>query len=626
VKTVRLTAAQALVRFLAAQHVERDGVELRFFGGCFGIFGHGNVAGIGEALYESPELLTYYQARNEQAMVHAAAGYARTKNRLGTLVCTTSIGPGATNMVTGAALATVNRLPVLLLPGDVFASRRPDPVLQQLEVPSAGDVSVNDCFRPVSRYFDRIWRPEQVIPAALQAMRVLVNQAETGTVTLAFPQDVQAEAYEFPEEFLRKRVWHIPRALPDAAALSAAAARVRAAQRPLIVAGGGVIYSEASEALRRLCEQTGIPVGETQAGKGSLRYDLPSALGAIGVTGTFAANRIAEDADLVIGVGTRWTDFTTASKTAFRNPDVAFINVNVADFDAAKHAGLALVGDARTTLEWLAELLEGWSVDDGYRAEAARLSLEWDDEVERLYTLAHGPLPAQSEVIGAVNSFSEPTDVVVCAAGSMPGDLHKLWRTRDPKGYHVEYGYSCMGYEIAGGLGVKLAAPEREVYVLVGDGSYLMLSSEIATSIQEGLKLTIVLVDNHGFNSIGSLSRSLGTDGFGTLYRYRRNGSIGLDSKPDPAALLPVDLAANAESLGAHVIRVTTIDELRAGLAAAKAETRTAVIAVEVDRYAGVPSYESWWDVPVAEVSEVASVRAAREEYEAARREERSHL
>jgi 3D-(3,5/4)-trihydroxycyclohexane-1,2-dione acylhydrolase (decyclizing) len=626
VKTVRLTAAQALVRFLAAQHVERDGVELRFFGGCFGIFGHGNVAGIGEALYESPELLTYYQARNEQAMVHTAAGYARAKNRLGTLVCTTSIGPGATNMVTGAALATVNRLPVLLLPGDVFASRRPDPVLQQLEVPSAGDISVNDCFRPVSRYFDRIWRPEQVIPAALQAMRVLVNQAETGTVTLAFPQDVQAEAYELPEEFLRKRVWHIPRALPDAAALSAAAARVRAAQRPLIVAGGGVIYSEASEALRRLCEQTGIPVGETQAGKGSLGYDLPSALGAIGVTGTFAANRIAADADLVIGVGTRWTDFTTASKTAFRNPDVAFINVNVADFDAAKHAGLALVGDARTTLEWLAELLEGWSVDDGYRAEAARLSVEWDDEVERLYTLAHGPLPAQSEVIGAVNSFSEPTDVVVCAAGSMPGDLHKLWRTRDPKGYHVEYGYSCMGYEIAGGLGVKLAAPEREVYVLVGDGAYLMLSSEIATSIQEGLKLTIVLVDNHGFNSIGSLSRSLGTDGFGTLYRYRRNGSIGLDSEPDPAAPLPVDLAANAESLGAHVIRVTTIDELRAGLAAAKAETRTVVIAVEVDRYAGVPSYESWWDVPVAEVSEVASVRAAREEYEAARREERSHL
>jgi len=626
VKAVRLTAAQALVRFLAAQYAERDGVERRFFGGCFGIFGHGNVAGIGEALYESPELLTYYQARNEQAMVHAAAGYARMRNRLGALVCTTSIGPGATNMVTGAALATVNRLPVLLLPGDVFASRRPDPVLQQLEVPSAGDVSVNDCFRPVSRYFDRIWRPEQVIPAALQATRVLVNQAETGTVTLACPQDVQAEAYEFPAEFLRKRVWHIARPLPDDAALSEAATRIRAARRPLIVAGGGVIYSEATETLRRFCEQTGIPVGETQAGKGSLRYDHPSALGAIGVTGTFAANRIAADADLVIGVGTRWTDFTTASKTAFRNPDVGFVNINVADFDAAKHAGLALVGDARTTLDRLTERLEGWSVDDGYRAEAARLSAQWDDEVERLYTLAHGPLPAQSEVLGVVNSFSEPTDVVVCAAGSMPGDLHKLWRTRDPKGYHVEYGYSCMGYEIAGGLGVKMAMPEREVYVLVGDGSYLMLSSEIVTSIQEGLKLTIVLVDNHGFNSIGSLSRSLGTDGFGTLYRYRRNGSIGLDSDADPAPSLPVDLAANAESLGARVIRATTIDELRTGLAAAKTETQTVVIAVEVDRYAGVPSYESWWDVPVAEVSEVESVRDAREQYEAARRDERRHL
>ena len=623
--TVRLTAAQALVRFLAAQYVERDGVERKFFGGCFGIFGHGNVAGIGEALYESPELLTYYQARNEQAMVHAASGYARMKNRLGALVCTTSIGPGATNMVTGAALATVNRLPVLLLPGDVFASRRPDPVLQQLEVPTAGDVSVNDSFRPVSRYFDRIWRPEQIVPAAMQAMRVLVNQAETGAVTLALPQDVQAEALDVPDGFLEKRVWPVPRQLPDEAALGRAAELIRSAKRPLIVAGGGVIYAEAADALRGLCEQTGIPVGETQAGKGSLPYDHPSSLGAIGVTGTFAANRIAADADLVIGVGTRWADFTTASKTAFRNPEVRFVNVNVADFDAAKHAGLALVGDAHVTLERLAELLEGWSVDDGYRGDAARLNAEWNGEVERLYTLAHAPLPAQSEVIGAVNSLSESQDVVVCAAGSMPGDLHKLWRTRDPKGYHVEYGYSCMGYEIAGGLGVKMAAPEREVYVLVGDGSYLMLSSEIVTSVQEGLKLTIVLVDNHGFNSIGSLSRSLGTDGFGTLYRYRRNGSIGVDSE-DRSDLLPVDLAANAESLGARVFRAGTVDELRAGLAAAKEETRTVVIAVEVDRYEGVPSYESWWDVPVAEVSEVASVRAARDQYEAAKRDERTDV
>ena len=621
---MRLTTAQALVRFLAAQYVERDGVEHRFFGGCFGIFGHGNVAGIGEALYESPELLTYYQARNEQAMVHTAVGYARMKNRLGTLACTTSIGPGATNLVTGAALATVNRVPVLLLPGDVFASRRPDPVLQQLEVPWRGDVSVNDSLQPVSRYFDRIERPEQLLPAALSAMRVLVNQAETGAVTLACPQDVQAEAHDFPDEFLQRRTWHIPRPVPEPEALAKAAAAIRAARRPLIVAGGGVIYSEATDALRAFVEQTGVPVGETQAGKGSLPYDHPSALGAIGVTGTFAANRTAAEADLVLGVGTRWTDFTTASKTVFANPDVRFVNVNVGDFDAMKLGALALVGDARATIAQLSELLGDYVVDPEYREHAARLNAEWDAEVTRLYGLGHGPLPAQSEVIGAVNDAAAPNDVVVCAAGSMPGDLHKLWRTRDPKGYHVEYGYSCMGYEIAGGLGVKMAAPEREVYVMVGDGSYLMLSSEIVTSIQEGLKLTIVLVDNHGFNSIGALSRSLGTDGFGTQYRYRRNGSLGLDSEPSPPPVLPVDLAANAESLGARVIRCRTVDDLRAGLHQAKAEESTVVLAVEVDRYEGVPGYETWWDVPVAEISSADSVRAAREAYEQARTRERT--
>jgi 3D-(3,5/4)-trihydroxycyclohexane-1,2-dione acylhydrolase (decyclizing) len=615
----RITAAQALVRFLAAQHVERDGVEQRFFEGCFGIFGHGNVAGIGQALYQHPDLLTYYQARNEQAMVHTAVGFARMRNRLATLACTTSIGPGATNLVTGAALATVNRLPVLLLPGDVFASRRPDPVLQQLEVPSRGDVSVNDSLQAVSRYFDRIERPEQLIPAALSALRVLVNQAETGAVTLAFPQDVQAEAYDYPDEFLAHRVWHITRPEPDASLLAEAAALIRRAKRPLIVAGGGVIYSEATGALRAFAEQTGIPVAETQAGKGSLPYDDPASLGAVGVTGTFAANRVAADADVVIGIGTRWSDFTTASKTSFRNPDVRFVNVNIADFDAAKLDGIALVADARAALERLAAALEGHQVEPEYRELAARLNREWDEEVTRLYRLDHQPLPAQSEVIGAVNDSARPTDVVVCAAGSMPGDLHKLWRTRDPKGYHVEYGYSCMGYEIAGGLGVKLAAPEREVYVMVGDGSYLMLSSEIVTSIQEGLKLTIVLVDNHGFNSIGSLSRSLGTDGFGTQYRYRQNGSLGLDSDSSPAPVLPVDLAANAESLGAKVIRCRTIDELRSGLEAAKGEDSTVVLAIEVDRYEEVPGYESWWDVPVAEVSEVEAVKTARAAYERAR-------
>jgi 3D-(3,5/4)-trihydroxycyclohexane-1,2-dione acylhydrolase (decyclizing) len=615
----RLTAAQALVRFLAAQHVERDGVERRFFEGCFGIFGHGNVAGIGQALYQHPDLLTYYQARNEQAMVHAASGFARMKNRLATLACTTSIGPGATNLVTGAALATVNRLPVLLLPGDVFASRRPDPVLQQLEVPSRGDVSVNDALQPVSRYFDRIERPEQLIPAALSAMRVLVNQAETGAVTLAFPQDVQAEAYDFPDEFLGRHVWHVTRPEPDAGLLAEAAALIRSATRPLIVAGGGVIYSEATDALRAFVDQTGIPVAETQAGKGSLPYNHPASLGGVGVTGTFAANRVAADADVVIGIGTRWSDFTTASKTAFQNPDARYVNVNVADFDAAKLDGIALVADARVALQRLAAELEGHGVEPEYRESAARLNREWDEEVTRLYELGHKPLPAQSEVIGAVNAAARPSDVVVCAAGSMPGDLHKLWRTRDPKGYHVEYGYSCMGYEIAGGLGVKLAAPEREVYVMVGDGSYLMLSSEIVTSIQEGLKLTIVLVDNHGYSSIGSLSRSLGTDGFGTLYRYRQNGSLGVDSDSSPAPVLPVDLAANAESLGAKVIRCRTIDELRSGLEAAKGEDSTVVVAIEVDRYEGVPGYESWWDVPVAEVSKVEAVQAARRDYEDAR-------
>jgi 3D-(3,5/4)-trihydroxycyclohexane-1,2-dione acylhydrolase (decyclizing) len=624
--TVRLTAAQALVRFLTEQYVERDGIERHFFAGCFGIFGHGNVAGVGQALQQYSGGLPYYQARNEQAMVHTASAYARQKDRLQAFACTTSIGPGATNMVTGAALATINRLPVLLLPGDVFASRGPDPVLQQLETPHDGTLSVNDCFRPVSRYWDRVVRPEQVMPAALAAMRVLTNQAETGAVTLALPQDVQTEAFDYPEMFFEKRIWHVGRPLPDAGAMERAVAKIRAARRPMIVAGGGVIYSEATEALRRLCERTGIPVGETQAGKGSLPYDHPCSLGAVGATGTSAANRAAREADLVIGVGTRWTDFTTASKTAFQNPEVRFVNINVADFDANKHAGLALVGDARATLEALDEALAGYEVDPEYGEQSETASLEWDREVERLYSLDHGPLPAQSEVIGAVNSLSDPEDVVVCAAGSMPGDLHKLWRTRDPKGYHVEYGYSCMGYEIAGGLGVKMAAPEREVYVMCGDGSYLMMNAEIVTSIQEGYKLTIVLVDNSGFSSIGALSRSVGSDGFGTHYRFRKNDSIGLDSEEEPGDVLPADLATNAESLGAYVIRTQNIEDLKKALGDAKDVNRTVVIHIPVDRYEGVPDYDSFWDVPVAEVSEMESVAAAREEYAANTESERRYL
>jgi len=624
--TVRLTTAQALVRFLTEQYVERDGEEQRFFAGCFGIFGHGNVAGVGQALLEYANDVTYYQARNEQAMVHTATAYARQKNRLQTFACTSSIGPGATNMVTGAALATINRIPVLLLPGDVFASRGPDPVLQQLETQHDGDISVNDAFRPVSKYWDRINRPEQIMPSSLAAMRVLTNPAETGAVTLALPQDVQAEACEYPEEFFQKRVWRIPRPVPDAAEVERAAGLIQDSRRPMIVAGGGTIYSEATDALRRFAERTGVPVGETQAGKGSMPYDHPLALGAVGATGTFAANRAAREADLIIGVGTRWSDFTTASKTAFQNPDVRFVNVNVADLDAVKHAGVGLVGDARATLEALDATLDGYEVEAAYRKQSRRANEEWDAEVRRLYTLGHEPLSAQSEVIGAVNSFSGPEDVVVCAAGSMPGDLHKLWRTRDPKGYHVEYGYSCMGYEIAGGLGIKMAAPEREVYVMVGDGSYLMMNAEIVTSIQEGYKLTVVLVDNSGFSSIGSLSRSVGAQGFGTQYRYRKDGSIGLDTEERPGGVLPVDLAQNAESLGAHVIRAESVGELKGALAEAKGVDRTVVIHIAVDRYESVPDYESFWDVPVAEVSGMETVKAAREEYAQNRQAERRYL
>jgi 3D-(3,5/4)-trihydroxycyclohexane-1,2-dione acylhydrolase (decyclizing) len=623
---MRLTMAQALVRFLSAQYAERDGVEHRFVSGCFGIFGHGNVAGIGEALFEQQELLTYFQARNEQAMVHAAVGYARMNNRLSMMACTSSIGPGATNMVTGAALATINRLPVLLLPGDVFASRPVDPVLQQLEVPWRGDASVNDCFQPVSRYWDRITRPEQLIPAALEAMRVLTNPAETGAVTLALPQDVQAEAFDYPDAFFDKRIWSIPRVEPGSRELDRAAALIRAADRPIIVAGGGVIYSEATDALRQLVDATGIPVGETQAGKGSLPYDHPSNLGAIGATGTFAANRLAREADVVIGIGTRWTDFTTASHTAFGNAHAHFINLNVLDFDARKNSGHALVGDARAGIDGLRGRMGGYTVDASYRDLAARLNKEWDREVERLYHLNHQPVPAQSEVIGAVNDAAGPRDVVVCAAGSMPGDLHKLWRTRDPKQYHVEYGYSCMGYEIAGALGVKMAAPDREVFSMVGDGSYLMMSSEIVTAVQEGIKLIIVLVDNHGFKSIGGLSRSLGTDGFGTQYRFRKNGSIGLDSDKAPGAALPIDLVANAASLGAEAVRVTSINALREALQNAKRATQTSVICIEADRYESVPDNESWWDVPVAEVSTVDAIKAARRDYEKSKKKQQRYL
>ena len=621
--TTRLTTAQAVVRFLSNQYVERDGEEQPFFAGCFGIFGHGNVAGLGQALQQEPGL-RYYQARNEQAMVHTAAGFAKMNNRLQTFACTSSIGPGATNMITGAAVATVNRLPVLLLPGDLFARRNVAPVLQQLESEHTQDISVNDSFRAVSRYWDRINRPDQLPRALMEAMRTLTSPADTGAVTLAMPQDVQAEAHDYPSALFERRVWRVPRNRPDRAALEEAAAWIRQSERPLIVAGGGVIYSGATETLDRFKRQTGIPVGETMAGKGSLRFDHPMNLGAVGVTGTSAANRIAKEADLVIGIGTRYSDFTTASKTAFQHPDVRFININVAEFDAYKHAALPLVGDARATLDELAEGLGDWSVAPSYRSRCEQLRAAWDEEVDRIYGIRHAPRPSQGELIGAVNEEGDPEAVMICASGSLPGDLHKLWRARHPKQYHLEYGYSTMGYEVAGGLGVKMADPDREVYVLMGDGSYLMLSSEIVTSIQEGYKLTIVLLDNEGFKSIGGLSRSLGQEGFGTRYAYPQGDALPGDD--EEVELLPVDLASNAETLGAHVIRCETRGDVAEALDEAKAADRTTVIYVQSDRYEDVPSYESWWDVPVAEVSAMPAVDEARAAWEEGRAKEREFL
>ncbi|WP_166356178.1 3D-(3,5/4)-trihydroxycyclohexane-1,2-dione acylhydrolase (decyclizing) [Phytoactinopolyspora limicola] len=623
--TVRLTVGQATVRFLAQQYTERDGVEHKFVDGCFGIFGHGNLAGLGQALLEAevndPGALTYRQARNEQGMVHAASAFARMRNRLSTLACTASIGPGATNMVTGAALATINRLPVLLLPGDVFATRVANPVLQELESPAGYDVSVNDTFRPVSRFFDRVWRPEQLPSALIGAMRVLTDPAETGAATIALPQDVQAEAFDWPVELFERRVWHVPRPVPEPAALARAVEMIRSAQAPMIVAGGGVIYSEASEALREFAEATGIPVGETQAGKGSLPYDHPLALGAVGATGTTAANRIARDADVVIGIGTRYSDFTTASRTAFQHPDVRFVNVNITGFDAAKHAGVPVVADARETLVALTRDLAGYDTGADYREQARALAADWDTTVERAYRLGHEPLPAQSEVIGVVNDLSGPRDVVICAAGSMPGDLHRLWRTRDPKGYHVEYGYSCMGYEIAGGVGAKLASPDRDVYVLVGDGSYLMMAQELVTAVQEGIKIIVVLVQNHGFQSIGALSETVGVQRFGTKYRYRDTTTGRLEGDR-----LPVDLAANAASLGVEVHRARGIDEFRAALRQAREATGPVLVHIDTDPLVSAPDSESWWDVPVAEEAELDATRAARTAYEQGKAAQRDYL
>ncbi|MBT2384785.1 3D-(3,5/4)-trihydroxycyclohexane-1,2-dione acylhydrolase (decyclizing) [Streptomyces sp. ISL-11] len=612
--TRRLTVAQALVEFLAHQYTERDGRRRRLIAACWGIFGHGNVAGVGQALLESEGALPYLQGRNEQAMVHAAVGYARQSDRLAAHAVTTSIGPGATNLVTGAALATVNRIPVLLLPGDTFATRPADPVLQQLEHPGAGDISVNDCLRPVSRYFDRIVRPEALIPAALQAMRVLADPAETGAVTLALPQDVQAEAYDWPEEFLADRVWHVRRPAPAPDALAEAAAALRAARRPLIVAGGGVVHSGAEDALRALVDATGIPVASTQAGKGALHHAHPADVGGIGHTGTAVADALARDADLVLGIGTRYSDFTTASATLFAAPDVRFVNLNISSADAHKMAGLAVVADARAGLEALAGAVAGHRVPDAYARAYTAGKAEWEAAVRLAYSWQdEGARPTQAQVLGALDSVVGDEDVIINAAGSLPGDLHKLWRARSRRQYHLEYGYSCMGYEIPAAIGVRLAAPERPVWALVGDGTYLMMPTELVTAVQEGIAIKVVLIQNHGYASIGGLSEGVGAERFGTAYRFRAADGTYTGGP------LPVDLAANAASLGMDVLSPRTVGELRDALAEARASDRPTCVHVETetaDTVPGAPPAQAWWDVPVAQAATRPAARRAREEYE----------
>ena len=634
-QTRRMTVGQALVEFLSRQWTVDGDIRERTVPGMFGIFGHGNVAGLGQALQqynlEQPDLMPYHQARNEQAMVHQAVGFARMHRRRATFASTASVGPGATNMLTGAALATTNRLPALLLPSDTFATRVADPVLQQLERPYDIGLTVNDAFRPLSVFFDRVQRPEQLFSIALAAMRVLTDPAETGAVIIALPEDVQAEALDVPLEFLQDREWHIRRPLPERGPLARAVAAIRGAKQPLLVAGGGVIYSEAEQALRALVEATGIPVGTTQAGGGALPWDHPQYLGGIGATGTTAANRIAAEADVIIGVGTRYSDFTTASRTAFQNPDAVFVNINIAAFDAYKHGSqLPVVADARETLVALRDELDGYRVAPALSARIADEKREWDAVVDRALAPTGRELPGQPEIIGAVRGAVADEDVIVQAAGSLPGDLHKLWRVSDPLGYHVEYAYSCMGYEIAGGLGVKrgltASGDERDVVVMVGDGSYLMLSSELATAVAEGIKIIVVLIQNQGYASIGHLSETVGSERFGTEYR-RYDGEARNFQRGD---VLPVDLAMNARSYGVDVIEIAkgsaAIDDLRAAVAAAKASERTTLIHVESDPTVYGPDGEGWWDVPVAEVSRTETARRARTEYEGQRAAQRPLL
>lgn len=622
--TKRMTVSQALVEFLAHQWTVDGDIRERTIPGVFGIFGHGNVAGIGQALkqfnVDEPDLMPYYQARNEQAMVHQAVGYARMHRRRGTYAAAASVGPGAANMLTGAALATTNRLPALLLPSDTFATRVADPVLQQLEQPWDIGLTVNDAFRPLSKFFDRVQRPEQLFSIAMAAMRVLTDPAETGAVTIALPEDVQAEALDVPVEFLQDREWHIRRPLPERGPLERAIAAIRGAKQPFIVAGGGVLYSSAEDQLRALVEATGIPVGTSQAGGGVLAWDHPQYVGGVGATGTMAANRLAAEADVVIGIGTRYSDFTTASRTAFQHPDVVFVNINIAPFDAYKHGSqLPVIADARETITALSHELNGYRVATNYAERIERENAEWDRAVDEAFTPSGLTLPGQPEIIGAVQSASAPEDVIVQAAGSLPGDLHKLWRVRDPLGYHVEYAFSCMGYEIAGGLGAKRGlladGDDRDVIVMVGDGSYLMLNTELVTAVAEGIKLIVILIQNHGYASIGHLSETVGSERFGTWYRAYDAGARNFQGDQ----VLPVDLAMNARSYGLDVVEVEpgpmAIVELRDAIAQAKASDRSTFIHINSDPQIYAPDGAGWWDVPVAEVSTLASTQRARDEY-----------
>ncbi|EGL83851.1 thiamine pyrophosphate central domain-containing protein [Caldalkalibacillus thermarum TA2.A1] len=609
-QTIRLTMAQALLKFLDNQYVELDGKEYKFVKGVMGIFGHGNVTGLGEALEHHRGELTYIQGKNEQGMVHAATAFAKQKNRLQIFACTSSIGPGAMNMVTGAATATVNRIPVLLLPGDIFANRQPDPVLQQIEDPTDYTVTANDAFKPVSKYWDRITRPEQLMTAALNAMRVLTDPAETGAVTLALPQDVQCEAYDYPIEFFDKRVHHIERRPITAAACNRAVEVIRRKKKPVIIAGGGVHYSFATETLQTFAETFNIPVMETQAGKSALPWDHPLNMGGVGVTGTLAANVLAKEADLVIAVGTRLSDFTTASKTAFQNPDLEILSINVSPMDAMKMNAISVVADAKSALETIQEALQNVNYQSAYETtQLQALKAKWNEEVDRLYSMDLKEGLSQTRVLGEINRFIDEEDIIVCAAGGLPGDLHRLWRSKKPKTYHMEYGFSCMGYEVTGAFGVKLAEPEREVYALVGDGSYLMLHSELVTSLQEGRKITVLLFDNHGFQCIHNLQRAHGSDGFGNEFRYRSEETNKLTGD-----YLPIDFAQHARSMGAKAYTARTVEELREALKKAKQEKVSTLIDIKVLPGTNTDGYESWWRVGVAEVSASEKVTQAYQE------------